>query len=245
MTLTRVADSAHPASFFVSGRLVTPVDYANANAALFVLASWPFLVAMQDRRLPALVRAAAAALATVAAALAVLSQSKGAAIGVAVTLIVVIAVIPNRGRFLVSVLLVGGVIAAFHAPLLHLYTQLNAAGDHRHAARLAALSVVGSAVVAGVLGFVVATIDRVVADRRPRGLRIASAVLVATAAASVAAACAGVVVHYGGPSQARIAAGTRSPTPPRPVHPATSRPRPATIVTTFGAWQLISSAAHL
>ncbi len=202
VTLMRVVDSAHPASFFVSGRLVTPVDYANANAALFVLASWPFLVAMQDRRLPALMRAAAAALATVAAALAVLSQSKGAAIGVAVTLIVLIAVIPNRGRFLVSVLLVGGVIAAFHAPLLHLYTQLNAEGDHRHAARLAALSVVGSAVVAGVLGFVVATIDRVVADRRPRGLRIASAVLVATAAASVAAACAGVLVHYGGPSQA-------------------------------------------
>ena len=202
VTLMRVTDSAHPASFFVSGRLATPVDYANANAALFVLASWPFLVGVQDRRLPALLRAAAAALATVAAALAVLSQSKGAAIGVATTLIVVLAVIPNRGRFLVSVLLVGGVIAAFHAPLLHLYTQLNAEGDQRHAARVAALSVVGSAVVAGVLGLVVATIDRAVVDRRPRGLRIASAVLVAAAAASVAAACAGVVVHYGGPSQA-------------------------------------------
>ena len=201
VTLIRVVDAAHPASFFVSGRLVTPVDYANANAALFVLASWPFLVGMQERRLPALVRAGAAALATVAAALAVLSQSKGAAIGVAVTLIVVVALIPNRGRFLVSVLVVGGVVAAFHGPLLHLYTQLNAGGDQRHAARVAALSVVGSAVVAGVLGLVVATIDRVVADRRPRAMRIASAVLVAAAAASVAAACAGVVVHYGGPSQ--------------------------------------------
>ncbi|HST15271.1 MAG TPA: O-antigen ligase family protein [Gaiellaceae bacterium] len=201
VTLMRVAHSAHPASFFVSGRLATPVDYANANAALFVLASWPFIVGMQDRRFPALLRAGAAALATVAAALAVLSQSKGAAIGVAATVIIVAAVIPNRGRFLVSVLLVGGVIAAFHAPLLHLYTQLNAEGDQRHAARVAALSVVGSAVVAGVLGLGVATLDRVVADRRPRSLRIASTVLVAAAAASVAAAAAGVVVHYGGPSK--------------------------------------------
>jgi O-Antigen ligase len=201
VTLLRVADAAHPASFFVSGRLVTPVDYANANAALFVLASWPFLAGMQDRRLPALLRAGAAALATVAAALGVLSQSKGAAAGVAVTLIVVVAVIPNRGRFLVSVLLVGGVVAAFHAPLLHLYTQLNAEGDQRHAARVAALSVIGSAVVAGVLGLVVAKIDRVLADRRPRGVRMASAILVAATAASAAAVCAGVIVHYGGPSQ--------------------------------------------
>jgi len=201
VTLMRIADSAHPASFFVSGRLVTPVDYANANAALFVLASWPFLVEMQDRRLPALARAGAAALATVATALAVLSQSKGAAIGVAATIVVVVAVIPNRARFLVSVLLVGGVVAAFHAPLLDLYTQLNAEGDQRHAARVAALAIVGSAVVACVLGLVVATIDRVVADSRPNAMRIASAALVAAAAASVAAACVALVIHYGGPSQ--------------------------------------------
>ncbi|MGN6798398.1 MAG: O-antigen ligase family protein [Gaiellaceae bacterium] len=202
VTLARVADAAHPGSFFVSGRLVTPVDYANANAALFVLAAWPFLVGMQERRLPALVRGGSAALASVAAALAVLSQSKGAVIGVAATLVVVTAVTPNRARFLVSVLLVGAVLAVFHAPLLHLFTQLNGDGDNRHAARLAARAVVGSAVLALVLGLLVAIVDRTVAGRWPRATRVASIALVAAAAATAAATCVGVLVHYGGPSQA-------------------------------------------
>jgi tetratricopeptide (TPR) repeat protein len=240
VTLIRVADAAHPASFFVSGRLVTPVDYANANAALFVLASWPFLVGMQERRLPALVRGGSAAFATVAAALAVLSQSKGAAIGVAATLVVVTAVTPNRARFLVSVLLVGGVIAAFHAPLLHLYTQLNADGDNRHAARLAARAVVGSAVVGGVLGLVVAMVDRVAAKRWPRAVRTASIVLVAAAAATAVASCAAVVVHYGGPSDA-LHRGWRSFT-----HPPSSASTSSHFTSTTGnhRYDLWRVAAH-
>lgn len=202
VTLVRAGSGAHPASLFVSGRLATPVDYANANAALFVLAAWPFVVAMQDRRLPAVVRAAAAALATLAAEIAVLCQSKGAALGVAMTLVAVLLVTRHRGRLLLAVLLIGGVITAFHAPLLHLYTHLNAAGDHRHAARVAVLAVAVSVVVSGLLGLLVALTDRVVVNRWPRGVRIASATLVAAAALATVAVCAGVVIHYGGPSRA-------------------------------------------
>ena len=202
VTLARVADAAHPAVFFVSGRLATPVDYANANAALFVLAAWPFVVATQERRLPVVVRAAALAFAAVAAELAVLCQSKGAALGVAATLLVVLAVTPNRGRFLVPIVLVGGVITAFHAPLLDLYHHMNTPGDNRHAARLAALAVVGSAVAAGALGLVLAVADRYVTRRWPRGLRIASASFVGVLATIAAAACVAIVAHYGGPSQA-------------------------------------------
>jgi O-Antigen ligase len=202
VTLIRVAEATHPAGFFLAGRLSTPVDYANANAALFVLAAWPFVVAMQARRLPAAARGVAAALATVAAELAVLCQSKGAVLGVAATLVVVVAVIPNRGRFLVPILLIGAVIAAFHAPLLDLYHHLNGPGNDRHAARRAAWAVLGSALAAGALGFIVALADRVATATWPRGLRIASIALVATTAAVAVAGCTAVVIHYGGPSRA-------------------------------------------
>jgi O-antigen ligase len=202
VTLVRVADAVQPAAFFVSGRLSTPVDYANANAALFVLAAWPFVVAMQERRFPVPVRAVAAALATLSAELAFLGQSKGAAIGVAVTLVVMVAVATKRGRLIVSVGLIGVVIAAFHGPLLDLYHHMNDAGDDRHSARVAVWTMFGSAVVAGALGALVAVADRVATARRPRALRIASTALVTLTAATAAASCIAVVAHYGGPSQA-------------------------------------------
>ena len=92
---------ADPESLYVGGRLVAPISYVNAAAAFFLVGLWPALVLAARRELHPLLRGAALAAAAAMLAGWLGTQSKGGAIALAVSAIVVFAVVPGRLRLLV------------------------------------------------------------------------------------------------------------------------------------------------
>lgn len=191
---------AHPEADFVGGRLTAPIDYPNANAALFVLAAWPFIGAAQERRLPALVRGVALGCAAVSADIALLAQSKGAALGVATAILFVAALGRMRAPLLVLIALIGITIAIFHGPLFGVYNVINADGDARHAVHRAVVAVALTFVLAVVLGAVAALVGDRLRRTRPAELERAGRAFVIAVAICVLFALGAVTLHYGGPA---------------------------------------------
>jgi O-antigen ligase len=102
---------------FVGARLTFPVTYVNANAAAFLLGVWSALALASRRALPLLVRASMLAAAAAALAAWVVTQSKGAGIGLAASALVVLAVSPDRLRLLLAAAMPAVLVAAAYAPL--------------------------------------------------------------------------------------------------------------------------------
>ena len=191
------AYSAHPEDGFADGRLVLPIDYANANAALFVLAALALLVAAQARTLSTLVRSAALGAAGVSVELALLAQSKGGALALAATMVVFLAVIPQRARFAVPVVLVAAMVAVVHRPLLVVYERVGAQ-DHAASAVQAALSVIGvSFAILVVAGLVSVLVDRRLAS--PRLSRVLAGVFAASVCALIVVGASITIERYGDP----------------------------------------------
>jgi O-Antigen ligase len=116
-TAIQLRVAAHPTDFYFEGRLVFPVSYANAGAAMFLVGFWPAVAAAASARVPPVLRAGALAGATSLGAGWLLSQSKGGAAGVAVSAVVFFAVCPERLRALVPALVAAGLTAAAYRPL--------------------------------------------------------------------------------------------------------------------------------
>lgn len=192
----------HPEADFGGGRLTVPIDYPNANAALFVLATWPLVFAAQEVRFPAVLRAGALGCAAVTADLALLGQSKGAALGTIATIVVVTVVARARARLLVPLVVVGALIALLHGPLFGVYDRINAGGDPRHAVHRAVIAVAISFVIATVLGAVTATVGERLARDAPAQAARAGRAFVAVVTLAAVLLCAGVAIHYGGPVSA-------------------------------------------
>jgi O-antigen ligase len=95
------------------GRLIYPSGYANANAALWLMAFWPALLLTRSRELPPALRGVLAGGAVLLAEVALLSQSRGSLFSTPVMLVLVFALLPGRARtfaFLVPVAI--GIAAA-------------------------------------------------------------------------------------------------------------------------------------
>jgi hypothetical protein len=94
-----------------SGRLYFPLTYVNAQAAFALVGFWPAIAIAARQRTPVAVRAAALGLATAMAGVAALTQSRGAAIALLASTVVVLALVPARLRLaipaLVPLVLVG------------------------------------------------------------------------------------------------------------------------------------------
>jgi hypothetical protein len=105
---------------FAVRRLIFPAGTADATAALFLVLFWPlmWLAAAPGERSP--VRGAALGLASGVLGAAVLTQSRGAAWSMAVTLVLVFVLSPGRLRLLFY-LVVPGLLMAYAAPLLNRY----------------------------------------------------------------------------------------------------------------------------
>ncbi|MEA2310356.1 MAG: hypothetical protein QOE28_324 [Solirubrobacteraceae bacterium] len=106
---------------FLAGRLQDPVGYRNGTAALFALCFWPLACAAAQRRLHALLRAGAFALAVAALGLAFLTQSRGVVLGFAAGAVPALALGPDRLRRAWLALLAVGAIAAASRTLLAPY----------------------------------------------------------------------------------------------------------------------------
>jgi O-antigen ligase len=95
-----------PLGRYFGGRLAFPITYVNATAALFATGFWPALAVAARREGRLVVRAAALAAAELALAATVLTQSKGAVLGLAVGTVLVFVLAPMRLRLVAPLVLV-------------------------------------------------------------------------------------------------------------------------------------------
>jgi UDP-GlcNAc:undecaprenyl-phosphate GlcNAc-1-phosphate transferase len=161
-------------ALFLGGRLNSPLGYINGEGCLFAMGLWPFIAMAESRR--ALLAGPAAAMATLLACLALLSQSRGTALAILGSLIVVLALVPGRTRRVYAMLVVAGAVAIAGPDLLRVYHD--AAGgavglDVAHAAGRAALL---AALAAGAVWGLLTASWRIVACRpyRPRARMLGS-----------------------------------------------------------------------
>ena len=108
-----------PGSLFLGGRLNSPLGYINGEGCLFVIGFWLCFAAAEARR--ALVAGPAAGMATLMACLAILSQSRGTAIAMLGSLIVVVALTPGRTRRVYGLLVVAAGVAVAAPEELRVY----------------------------------------------------------------------------------------------------------------------------
>lgn len=94
--LTIAITGSDPAGLFVEGRLSAPVGYLNATANLWLIGFFPAVHLATARPLPWPVRGVGLAAATLLLQVALLSQSRGAAIAFAVTVVLFVALTPRR-----------------------------------------------------------------------------------------------------------------------------------------------------
>jgi len=108
-----------PGALFLGARLNSPLGYINGEGCLFVIGFWLCFAAAEARR--ALVAGPAAGMATLMACLAILSQSRGTALAMLGSLILVVALAPGRTRRIYGLLVVAAGVAAAAPDLLHVY----------------------------------------------------------------------------------------------------------------------------
>jgi UDP-GlcNAc:undecaprenyl-phosphate/decaprenyl-phosphate GlcNAc-1-phosphate transferase len=138
-----------PGSLFLGGRLNSPLGYINGEGCLFAMAIWPCMALAQLRR--PLLAGIGAAGATLMACLAMLSQSRGTGLAIAVSLLACVALVPGRVRRIYGAMVIGGGVALAGGDLLHVYSQARGGAvpvGAAHAAGLATLlAMVGVGVV--------------------------------------------------------------------------------------------------
>jgi O-Antigen ligase/Tetratricopeptide repeat len=182
-TAVELRFGSDPARQYLHGRLDFPITYWNADAAFLLIGLWPALLLTARRSLPAIVRALALAIAVGALGALLLIQSKGAAMGLLVSALVVFTFTPGRLRLLTPTALATVTAMAgwrpFTAPYDAAPTGLSAA--IRHAAGILLLTMV-TAIAVG-LGY--AGVDRRLNTSERTRRRIGASVIATLVAAVV------------------------------------------------------------
>ncbi len=163
---------------FLAGRLNDPLGYINAQATFSILALWPLLALAEQRRSAVLAGLGLGGV-VLSGGLVLLSQSRGAALALFGSLLIVLALAPGRRRRGAALALGAAAVFAASGPLLDIYrTQPTADGTvHRGVAVLLALAV-GCAALWGLA----VAVERRLADGRRRTLRAVATGLFAAAA---------------------------------------------------------------
>ena len=187
-TAVELIAATEASPFYDVGRLSFPIAYPNAQAAFFLLGAWPALVLAAMRELPILVRALALGAAAGVLGGWALTQSKGGAVGLALSLTVVLAVSRRRLRLLVPIGLTATLVGVAFTTLTAPYgAQDNGGLASIHRAGWAELLLVAGGAFVGVA---YAVVDRrtSVPERVSRRLaQIALAALVASFTVAIAA----------------------------------------------------------
>ncbi len=116
-TAVWLRERGDPEVLYLGGRLDFPVTYWNGQAAMAVIAFWPAIALAARRSLPLALRALALGGSTAMICLLLGTQSKGGAVALAVSAVVVFAVSPSRLRLLVPTAIVAALGAFAAAPL--------------------------------------------------------------------------------------------------------------------------------
>lgn len=184
--------AADPSDLFVQGRLASPIGYLNASASLWLIGFFPAIHLAISSKLPWPVRGLGLSGATVLLEMALLSQSRGAAIAIAFTVVVYLAFTSRRVPAVLALLAVVGLTALVGDTLLDIRRSTGVSGlgpGIDASARAVAIS----ASVAFVLGCAGALLGRRLrpeVERRPQLRRIGDLGL---AAVAVCVALAGLV----------------------------------------------------
>jgi O-antigen ligase len=160
------AHGSDPTSYFVAGRLAAPTGYQNANAAFFLMALWPVLLTAIRREAPLAVRAVLFACAAALLELALLSQSRGSLVALPIAFVVVLLLVRYRIRLVLLALIPLAATAAAAPRLLDVYTVVVSGEDPSITLRKALAALLLTAVAAGLVGGVLAIVDRGVTPRR-------------------------------------------------------------------------------
>ncbi len=161
-------------TLFLGGRLNEPLAYINGQASFFVLAVWPCLALAELRRARPGFAGAGLAGATLFAGLVVLGQSRGAVLAGALSLLVVLALLPGRLRRIVALLVSAACLAPAMPALLDVYGSAGAGGELKGAG----VAVLFAAIAAGCIWELLVAIEERATASGP-GLRRAVAAGVA------------------------------------------------------------------
>ncbi|HEX5223723.1 MAG TPA: O-antigen ligase family protein, partial [Solirubrobacteraceae bacterium] len=174
------------------GRLTYPSGYANANAALWLLAFWPALLLACSERLPWALRGVLAGGAVLLGEVALLSQSRGSLYATPVMIVLVLVFLPGRVRKLAVMVPVAAGIAAAAPAVLRVGDHLSAGdpvGSNVHSASVAV------AVAALVTALVVAA-GALAESRRPLRPATRARARRALGATALAAVAIGIVLGF-------------------------------------------------
>jgi hypothetical protein len=119
--LVRMLDGDAQA-LFAGGRLLNPLGYVNGQAGYFLLAFWPS-VALAEQARSKLLAGLGAAGAVILGALLVLSQTRAVLPAVALSAVVMLAVVPGRPRRIWVLAAVGLGLLVISQPLLDVYRE--------------------------------------------------------------------------------------------------------------------------
>lgn len=158
VTLVRVGAVADPATLFDGDRLTEPVGYANAEAAMWLMALWPAVTLAATRRVPWPIRGLSAALAVVLLDVALLSQSRGSILALPICAVLLVVIVPGRLRTIAVLVPVLGAAAAALPTVLDVGDALNGndAGAVQDAAGAVTSTVLLLALAAGMVVALVA-----------------------------------------------------------------------------------------
>jgi tetratricopeptide (TPR) repeat protein len=183
-TLASLTTSGSSLAAFVDGRLAGPLGYANATASFWCIAFWPalaFATGPARSRAARIARPVALASAGLLAQLALLGQSRGAALAFGAAAVLFVALTPRRGPALLALLALTAVTAFAWDTLVHV----------RSAASAPAVADARTMIVGSALALLLAAI---VFDRLMKLLPRASARLGAPGVGNLAAAAIAVVL---------------------------------------------------
>ncbi len=158
--------------YFYDARYANPLDYPNATAALAALALWPSLLLASRREVPNLARVPLLAVSVFLAGFAFLPQSRGALVGLAVTVPVVLIFAGQRIALLIRMLVVGAGLAVTIPRTVDVYTALSDGHRVRPVLQRAADGILLTCLVALVIGAVLAVAERRLHHPRMPGWRV-------------------------------------------------------------------------
>lgn len=129
ITIVDLLSTADPATMFIGGRLIEPAGYQNAVTALLIGGAWPALLLSSRRETPWPLRGFFLAVAGLLVQLALLPQSRGAAIVLPFALLLWFAIVPSRLRGLAVIVPVAAVTLVSAPRLLDVYDAVRAGSD--------------------------------------------------------------------------------------------------------------------
>jgi UDP-GlcNAc:undecaprenyl-phosphate/decaprenyl-phosphate GlcNAc-1-phosphate transferase len=156
----------NPGGMFIGGRLDQPLGYINATGTVFVMGFWMCFSVVERR--PAWLAGLGAGAATLMAGLALATQSRGVALAMIASLVVVLAFVPgDRLRRVFALVICGACVAATIPAFTDLYDVAQTGPVTGHVAHRAIVTLLVAASAAGLLwGAAVALRSQIVASRQ-------------------------------------------------------------------------------